>query len=422
MTIRMGFFPEQSGTVYRGVQATLSFAFICLALTACSGNSNKPSQSSGGVQLSAVSGDLSSSAIPIKSPALSILGGDNAQGAGNAGQSFAPATSQNPTANIISNQTKFSSKTFGVAGSPRVTTSATVRKGGGRYHVGKPYTIRGVRYVPREDPNYKTVGLASWYGPNFHGRLTANGEVYDQFALSAAHPTMPLPSYAKVTNLENGASVVVRVNDRGPFSKGRVIDLSSRAAQLLGYTKKGVARVRVEYAGRAQMDGLDDPKLLATYNPGSLNPSHIPADARRVILASNTKAKPKRLPKPVLGRKTLRAFDNARLGNPSPTLSLTGLYSPKPKALINGYVPENATKAAVAIAQQTGLTMEAPVEGMNDLAQIRIAPIVSKAALFEISDLVSEFGPVSIVEEETSFAIQATISTDQVSALRGRLK
>lgn len=168
----------------------------------------------------------------------------------------------------INNTTKFSSKDYGVKASKRVSVSKKVRKGGGRYQVGKPYKIKGKWYRPREQPGYNKVGMASWYGPNFHGRLTANGEVYDQYALSAAHPTLPLPSYAKVTNLKNGASVTVRVNDRGPFSNKRIIDLSARASQLLGYQKQGLAKVRVQYVGKARMDGLDDRYLMASYRPG----------------------------------------------------------------------------------------------------------------------------------------------------------
>ena len=168
----------------------------------------------------------------------------------------------------VNNKTKFSSKVFGVKGSPRITTSKRVRKGGGRYQIGKPYKIRGKWYKPKLEPKYEKTGMASWYGPNFHGRLTANGEIYDQYSLSAAHPTMPLPSYARVTNLSNGRSVVVRVNDRGPYAHGRLIDLSAKAAKLLDYTRKGVARVRVKYLGKARMDGRDHRKLLASYNPG----------------------------------------------------------------------------------------------------------------------------------------------------------
>lgn len=167
----------------------------------------------------------------------------------------------------INDTTKFSSKDFGVQGSPRVTRSKRVRKGGGYYRVGKPYKIRGKWYKPKLDESYVRTGVASWYGPNFHGRLTANGEIYDQYSLSAAHPTMPLPSYARVTNLENGSSVVVRVNDRGPYAHGRLIDLSAKASELLDYQTKGVTRVRVKYLGRAQMDGRDQRKLLASYSP-----------------------------------------------------------------------------------------------------------------------------------------------------------
>jgi rare lipoprotein A len=132
-----------------------------------------------------------------------------------------------------------------------------VPKGGGAYSVGKPYVINGVRYSPREVSSYDRVGIASWYGELFHGRRTANGEIYDADRLSAASPTLPLPVLAKVTNLENGRSVVVRVNDRGPYRGNRLIDLSRRSADLLGFRSKGTARVRVQYIARAPLDGDD---------------------------------------------------------------------------------------------------------------------------------------------------------------------
>ncbi len=173
----------------------------------------------------------------------------------------------------INNKTKFSKKTYGVSASKRVTTSKNVKKGGGSYKIGKPYKVRGNWYHPKEDKNYDKKGLASWYGPNFHGRRTANGEIYDQYHLSAAHPTFPLPSYARVTNLTNGHSVVVRVNDRGPFAKGRIIDLSSQAADLLEMKHHGLAKVRVQYVGKARMDGRDMPFLMASYEKnGRKNP------------------------------------------------------------------------------------------------------------------------------------------------------
>lgn len=169
----------------------------------------------------------------------------------------------------INNKTKFSQAAYGVAASPRVTTSRHVRKGGGRRQIGKPYKIKGKWYYPKEEPGYDRKGQASWYGPNFHGRLTANGEVYDQFALTAAHPTFPLPSYARVTNLANGRSIVVRVNDRGPYHAKRIIDLSAKASELLGYQHKGVADVRVQYIKQAPLHGQDHRFLMASFRGGS---------------------------------------------------------------------------------------------------------------------------------------------------------
>lgn len=116
----------------------------------------------------------------------------------------------------------------------------------GTYKVGKPYRIGGVWYYPNTDYRYRETGIASWYGPKFHGNRTANGERFDQNAITAAHRTLPLPSMVRVTNLENGRALRIRVNDRGPFAHGRIIDLSRRAAQLLGFVGKGTAKVRVE--------------------------------------------------------------------------------------------------------------------------------------------------------------------------------
>ncbi|AWF82496.1 septal ring lytic transglycosylase RlpA family lipoprotein [Microbulbifer sp. A4B17] len=122
-----------------------------------------------------------------------------------------------------------------------------------------PYKVNGVTYRVRDDvKGYKEVGQASWYGTKFHGRRTANGEVYNMYAMSAAHKTLPLPSYAKVTNLDNGRSIIVRVNDRGPFVHGRIIDLSYTAAQKLGYIDKGIARVEVEALDPASLPAANE--------------------------------------------------------------------------------------------------------------------------------------------------------------------
>lgn len=118
--------------------------------------------------------------------------------------------------------------------------------GQGAYKVGTPYQINDVWYYPAVDYAYAETGIASWYGPGFHGRATANGEGYDQNGLTAAHRTLPMPSMVRVTNLENGRQLALKVNDRGPFAHNRIIDVSRRAAQLLGFEQQGTARVRVE--------------------------------------------------------------------------------------------------------------------------------------------------------------------------------
>jgi len=168
--------------------------------------------------------------------------------------------------------------------SPRVVEDGEpVPKGGGNYSVGKPYNINGRTYVPSENANYRAEGIASWYGPDFHGRQTANGEVYDMHAISAAHTTMPLPSYARVTNLDNNRSIIVRVNDRGPYARNRVIDLSIGTAKALDFYGRGLARVRVEYVGRAPIAGTDDRMLLATLREGS------PAPAPSQVMVASAK-------------------------------------------------------------------------------------------------------------------------------------
>ena len=135
-----------------------------------------------------------------------------------------------------------------------------------QYKIGNPYQIAGVWYYPREEPDYDATGIASWYGTQFHGRLTANGEVFDRTIISAAHPTLPMPVNVRVTNLDNGRSIVVRINDRGPFVRGRIIDLSEQGAELLGFKDRGLARVRVTFISRADLNSLG-PAPISEYTP-----------------------------------------------------------------------------------------------------------------------------------------------------------
>jgi rare lipoprotein A len=171
---------------------------------------------------------------------------------------------------------------YGVSTSPRVVEyGQPVPKGGGVYKLGPAYTVAGRVYVPEQNAHYRSEGVASWYGMDFHGRLTANGEIYDIDGISAAHPTLPMPCYARVTNLANQKSLIVRVNDRGPYAGNREIDVSGKAAALLGFRGTGLARVRVEYVGLAPLEGSDDRTLEATLRQGL--PAPAPAG---VMLAS----------------------------------------------------------------------------------------------------------------------------------------
>jgi rare lipoprotein A len=174
---------------------------------------------------------------------------------------------------------------YGVAASPRVVAEGdVVPRGGGTYMVGKPYTVGGITYYPSER-TYASVGLASYYGTAFHGRRTANGEVFDRESVSAAHPTMPLPSYARVTNLRTRSSIIVRVNDRGPYHPGRIMDVSERVAEALEFRRSGTAKVKVEYIGRAGLGGSNDHKLLAT-----LRRDGTPAGFSPVLVAGRGKS------------------------------------------------------------------------------------------------------------------------------------
>jgi rare lipoprotein A len=149
-------------------------------------------------------------------------------------------------------------------GSSYYSGKGQIPRGGGRYSVGKPYQVAGKWFTPKAQPGYDRKGAASWYGEEFHRRKTSNGEYFDMAMLTAAHPTLPLPSYARVTNLENGKVIVVRINDRGPFVGTRIIDLSKRSAQALGYLGKGKTNVRVQWIGNAPLN--DQGSHLAMMN------------------------------------------------------------------------------------------------------------------------------------------------------------
>ena len=150
---------------------------------------------------------------------------------------------------------------------PKAVSTAPVSKPGvPGVKIGKPYQVFGVTYYPEDDRTYDRTGIASWYGPTFHAKATANGEIYNQDDVTAAHKTLPMPSWVEVTNLDNGRQLVVRINDRGPFVDGRIIDLSRRSAQLLGVDRPGLARVRVKRVfpeGDWARDTAAQPRLVS---------------------------------------------------------------------------------------------------------------------------------------------------------------
>jgi rare lipoprotein A len=209
----------------------------------------------------------------------------------------------------------------------------------GVYKVGEPYHVQDTWYYPREQPAYDETGIASWYGADFHGRRTADGEVFDRNALTAAHPTLPLPTNVRVTNLDNGRSLVVRVNDRGPFAGGRLIDLSERAADLLGFKGKGLAPVRVTYLSRADGKGG---KIVP--------PSDTPPDVATAIAAAPTARIVEASLISVPGVETAPATPVHSLPAPAPQ---PPEQAPAPEVL-DGNVTQVPVPASVAIFVQAG--------------------------------------------------------------------
>jgi rare lipoprotein A len=191
-------------------------------------------------------------------------------------------------ANCAGQKTSRIDPKYGVSPSPRVVADGdSVPKGGGFAKIGKPYVIAGETYTPRDMKKFTATGLASWYGSQFHGRMTANGEVFDADSVTAAHPTMPLPSYIRVTNTFNGRSIVARVNDRGPFHSKRLIDVSERVADALAFRLTGTAKVKVDYIGPAPTVGSDDAILMASLRTDG-SPASLRGDASAPIqVASN---------------------------------------------------------------------------------------------------------------------------------------
>jgi len=239
----------------------------------------------------------------------------------------------------------------------------------GAYKVGNPYQIEGVWYYPAEDYGYDETGIASWYGPGFHQKFTANGEVFDQNDLTAAHRTLPMPCFVRVTNLDNGRSIVLRVNDRGPYARGRIIDLSRRSAQLLGYETIGTAKVRVQIMANESRELAD-----------ALRSGGAAAGAVMVARVQNQPAEP---PPAAAPRNTV---DSAPLAAP-PSQSAS---SPANQA-----APAPApVEVAVVSPDPTGQVRQVPPKRTN--IYVQAGAFASRDNALRLSNQLKPFGPSQV--------------------------
>lgn len=274
---------------------------------------------------------------------------------------------------------------------------------GGVYKVGNPYQINGVTYYPAEDYRYDETGIASWYGPGFHAKMTGNGENFDQNELTAAHRTLPMPSFVRVTNLDNGRSVVLRVNDRGPYAHSRIIDVSRRGAQLLGFETAGTARVRVQILasesqqiadamrsqGRTSGDqaskGTGTLIARAALQPNEPAPKAQPRteiSAERLDTPSNVKSSAPATPsQPPASSSASTLASRGPVPLPADPTGQVGQVAPKPTRLFIQVAALSNPDNARALSQRLrnfGPTLIVPTQvGSQQLHRVRIGPLAS---------------------------------------------
>ena len=290
------------------------------------------------------------------------------------------------------------------------------------YKLGKPYQIDGAWYYPKVDFDYNETGIASWYGPDFHGGRTANGETFDQNALTAAHKTLPMPTLVRVTNLENGRSIEVRINDRGPFVNNRVIDLTRRGAQLLGFEGQGTAKVRVQVmkedsiilankVGGAQLAYAGEPE------PGGTAPKPLAAPAGQVVtqvLPGGGQSAPSTA---VTAQPTVtqpanqQPQSNSVVGLPKPSAAAAASAMPSlsGKVSIQPVKPTNIFIQAGAFLQQGNAVRL--TQKLASLGQARVTQVQVGAQTFYRVRL----GPIPEVEDADAL-LQKVIETGQPDA------
>lgn len=252
--------------------------------------------------------------------------------------------------------------------------------------IGKPYQVKGVWYTPQVEPDYDRFGPASWYGPGFHGRLTANGEIFDENRLTAAHPTLPLPSIIEVTNPKNGKNLRLRVNDRGPFANDRILDLSKEAARRLGTYEAGVATVRVRYLGPARIEDaivtVGTPERgQALYADVAPQPAPVPGSPQ-----------PEPMEDLILAGLDVDALDGARIPRSGQAYFVqVGAYSST----------GNAAQAAERLSDQENVAFHGADRGGRTLTLVRLGPYAEPRAAEDalIRAQAQGFGDAHIVEE-----------------------
>lgn len=264
---------------------------------------------------------------------------------------------------------------------PRPSPTASAEPTVGSYKLGKPYRINGKWYRPEYDPAYARTGTASWYGADFHGLATANGEVFDKEQITAAHPTLPLPSVVRVTNLDNGRSIEVRVNDRGPFVGDRLIDLSQAAARRLGYEERGLARVRVEFLGLADARGT--PPVPTVTRMAAPAPQPVPRP--QVVLAAATlPAAPAVQP-----RVPARAMPAA----PTPVRAVAACSTGPQFIQVGAYAETDQVLAAMASLEGLGhVQVEPAFAGNKAVARVRLGPVSDPLAANRLLAQVAALG------------------------------
>ncbi len=274
---------------------------------------------------------------------------------------------------------------------------AAIKEDGGIYKVGNPYTVLGQSYTPKEDYDYEEVGMASWYGDDFHNKRTANGETYDMRAVTAAHRTLPLPSIVRVTNLENGKSIIARVNDRGPYVKNRIIDLSEKGAELLGYKNKGTAKVKVEILEK-ESRAIKEAMLSPTNSSKTYGNNTIPYSNTQTV--SNTKyeiSTTTRRPLQYTSEITLSSNANTNVSIPSSTEE--GPFFVQVGAFADY---DKAKQMADNMKRFGNVTIYEAYLSKNGVYRVRLGAYQSKAEAMKILDRVLDYGhsDVTIVEQE----------------------